>query len=36
MFNLYPGHVVDSFFELIEEIASEDIDLIEYLLGDGQ
>lgn len=36
MFNLYPGHVADSFFVLIEEIASEDIDLIEYLLGDGQ
>lgn len=36
MFNLYPGHVSDDFFELLDEIASEDIDLIEFLLGDGQ
>lgn len=36
MFNQYPGHVTDGFFELIDEIASDDIDLIEYLLGDGQ
>jgi hypothetical protein len=36
MFNLYPGHVADGFYELIEEIAAWDIDLIEFLLGDGQ
>lgn len=36
MFNQYPGHIADSFFELIDQLASEDIDLIEFLLGDGQ
>jgi hypothetical protein len=36
MFNQYPGHITDGFYELIEEIESKDIDLIQYLLGDGQ
>jgi hypothetical protein len=36
MFNLYPGRIADGFYELIEEIAPWDIDLIEFLLGDGQ
>ena len=36
MFNLYPGSIADGFYELIEEIANDDIDLIEFLLGDGQ
>jgi len=36
MFSLYPGHINDEFYELLEEIAAWDIDLIEFLLGDGQ
>jgi hypothetical protein len=36
MFNQYPGHITDEFYQLIEELACDDIDLIEYLLGDGQ
>jgi hypothetical protein len=36
MFNQYHGHVADGFYELLEAIAWDDIDLIEYLLGDGQ
>lgn len=36
MFNLYPRSIADGFYELIEKIANDDIDLIEFLLGDGQ
>ena len=36
MYNLYPGHISDGFYQLIENIAYNDIDLIEFLLGDGQ
>ena len=36
MYNLYPGHISNVFYQLIEDIAYDDIDLIEFLLGDGQ
>jgi hypothetical protein len=36
MFSLYPGHISEEFYELVEYTAWNDIDLIEFLLGDGQ
>jgi hypothetical protein len=36
MFNQYPGHVSDAFFDLLETYANDDWDMICYLLGDGQ
>jgi|AntAceMinimDraft_13_1070369.scaffolds.fasta_scaffold89297_3 hypothetical protein len=34
--NMYPGEVGEGFYELIEEIALQDLDMICFLLGDGQ
>lgn len=36
MFNLYPGRISDDFADLLELYAWDEVDLIEFLLGDGQ
>lgn len=36
MYNLYPGRINDGFYSVIEAVAFDDIDLVEFLLGDGQ
>lgn len=38
MYNLYPGHISKEFYELLDQYyqSAVDVDLIEFLLGDGQ